>query len=217
MQEARFQTLSESNLTKLRNGVPLDVASALLVPEAWETYHKNYPNICVLGDAESGRRYIAGAAAHDELARLMLQLALEGKIALKVLDPPGLPTARWVSLSVDVLRALDPAGFNIGQSKVHLTDGPKLEVRVFYPPGSDPTADSTFHKDLHDAPSAAPKLPAKVRVPKAWERLPEETKGLVNAHGGKRRIALILWRELPDLAVSTIERELHRLRPESPP
>ncbi len=211
MQDIDFRTLSEASLLELKNGVSLRRAAELLAPEAWASWCENHVPLLILGDPESERQREVADAARREVAQLMLRLAREGRIALKTLDPPGSPTAQWVSLSFDLLGALDDSDLSLDDSRACLPDGPELQIRVFHPAGIESAAAGPFHQDVRDARGRSPKQPAKVRVHEAWLTLPEDTKQLATSHGGKRKVALALSEVLPDLAPATIERELRRL------
>jgi hypothetical protein len=196
------------------NGLPLDRATELLAPEAWAEYRSKYIPMFVLEDDASFRAFVEGKLAEEQAQDALLGLVRSGRIELRTLYPRANPEGRWVRLSPDRVSALTAGDVDLDDSTIRSPDGFTWSVRAF--PVVEQAAEVAPSPQYMDSADVEPprRLPIKVRIADAFDRLTDAERALVNQRGGVKKLEHILKRALGDVPASTVQREFLDLRRE---
>ena len=196
------------------SGLSLHRATELLAPEAWAEYRNKYIPMFLLEDPASVRAFEEGKLAESNAQHALLNLVRSGCIELRTLHPPASPEGKWVRFSPDIIRALTAADVDLEYSTIRSPDGSTCSVRAFLP--RQQAAEVAPNPQNIDAADAEPpkKIPVKLRIADAFDRLPDPERALVNQRGGVKILEHILQRALPDVPLPTLQRAFRRLRRE---
>jgi len=196
------------------NGLPLHRATELLAPEAWIDYRSKSIPMFIAGDPASVRAFGEGKLAESNAQDALLDLVRSGRIELRALHPRANPEGKWVRLSSDIVSALTAADVDLEHSTIRSPDGSTCSVRAFLP--RQQAAEVAPNPQNIDAADAEPpkKIPVKLRIADAFDRLPDPERALVNQRGGVKMLEHILQRALPDVPLPTLQRAFRRLRRE---
>ena len=72
-------------------------------------------------------------------------------------------------------------------------------------------AESHDAEDASSVVETAPKIPIYTRVYDAWVKLPDDEKSQIHQRGGKKAIARLIHKKMPDVPIQSVERELRRV------
>jgi hypothetical protein len=196
------------------NGLPLHRATELLAHEAWIEYRRKSIPMFIIGDPASMRASQEGKQAESNAQDALQDLVRSERIELRTLHPPASPEGKWVRFSPDIISALTAADVDLEHSTIRLPDGSTCSVRAFLP--RHQAAAVAPNPQNIDAADAEPpkKIPVKLRIADAFDRLPDPERALVNQRGGVKMLEHILQRALPDVPLPTLQRALRRLRRE---
>jgi len=196
------------------NGLPLHRATELLAPEAWIDYRSKSIPMFIAGDPASVRAFEEGKQAESNVQHALLDLVRSGRIELRTLHPRADPGGKWVRLSADIVNALTAPDVDLEHSTIRSPDGSTCSVRAF--PAEEQAVEVTPNPQDSDAADAEPqkRMPIKVRLADAFDRLPDAQRALVNQRGGVKMLEHILQRALPDVPLPTLQRAFRRLRRE---
>jgi hypothetical protein len=196
------------------NGLPLHRAIELLAPEAWAEYRSKYIPMFIIGDPESVRAFEEGKQAESNAQDALLDLVRSGRIELRTLHPRANPEGKWIRLSSDIVSGLTAPDVDLEHSTVRSPDGSTCSVRAFLP--RQQAAEGAPITRYKGASCADPeeRMPVKVRIADAFDRLPDAERALVNQRGGVMKLERILKRALGNVPASTVQRAFRRLRSE---
>jgi hypothetical protein len=194
------------------NGVPLHRATELLAPEVWAEYRNKSIPMFFLEDPASVQAFEEGKLAESNAQDALLDLVRSGRIELRTLHPHDDPGAEWICFSSDIVGALRASDVDLENSTIRFLDGSTRSVRAFLPrQRATAIAPVQGHEGGVDV-EPKKRVPLKLRVAEAFDRLPETERAIVNRRGGIRTLERTLQRALSDVPHSSIQRELRRLR-----
>jgi hypothetical protein len=144
----------------------------------------------------------------------LLHFVRSGRIELRTLHPRANPEGKFIRLSSDIVSALIAPDVDLEHSTIRLPDGSTWPVRAFLP--RQQAAEVTPNPQNIDAADAEPlqRIPVKLRIADAFDRLTDDERALVDRHGGVKKLEHILQRALPDVPLPTLQRALRRFRRE---